>query len=265
VKGIGPMKQFWVTHGGERRGPYEESEILEAVELGTIRPTDLLWVQGMREGIPIYQVFAHLGAATGPLSRPGASPRRAAGLRVVDDLAALPGSQIAYAGFWVRLAAAAIDAALLGSVGLAIGLAVLASTARSGIDTQALTLAIALAVGWLYFSLMESSPGGATFGKRAFRLQVLTADRMQRASFLRATGRWAGRWVSSIVLAIGYLMQPFTARKQALHDLLAGTVVVARGQRRRVLLAVVVLCLAPFSLAFLLGAALKLAEMLGGR
>jgi len=225
------MKQFWVTHGGERRGPYEESEILEAVELGTIRPTDLLWVPGMPEGIPIYQVFAHLGATAAPPSRPGASPRRAKGLRVVDDLAALPGSQIAYAGFWVRLAAAAIDTTLLGIVGLAIGLAVLASTARgAGTVAQALAAAIALVVGWLYFALMESSPGGATFGKRALRLQVLTADRMQRVGFLRATGRWAGRWVSAIALAAGYLMQPFTARRQALHDLLAGTVVVARGR-----------------------------------
>jgi uncharacterized RDD family membrane protein YckC len=223
------MKQFWVTHGGERRGPYEESEVLEAVELGTIRPTDLLWVRGMREGIPIYQVFAHLGAATGPPSRPGASPRRAKGMGVVDDLAALPGSQIAYAGFWMRLAAAAIDAALLGIVGLAIGLAVLVWTARMA-DAQAFGAAIMLAIGWLYFALMESSPGGATFGKRALRLQVLTADRMQRVGFLRATGRWAGRWVSAIALAAGYLMQPFTARRQALHDLLAGTVVVARGR-----------------------------------
>jgi uncharacterized RDD family membrane protein YckC len=219
------MKQFWVTHGGERRGPYEESEILEAVELGTIRPTDLLWVQGMREGIPIYQVFAHLGA--GPPSRPGAAPRRAA--RVIDDLAALPGSQIAYAGFWARLAAAVLDGALLGVVGLAAGLAVLAWTARIA-DAQAFGAAIALAVGWLYFALMESSPSGATFGKRALRLQVLTADRMQRVGFLRATGRWAGRWVSALALAAGYLMQPFTARRQALHDLLAGTVVVARGR-----------------------------------
>jgi uncharacterized RDD family membrane protein YckC len=223
------MKQFWVTHGGERRGPYEESEILEAVELGTIRPTDRLWVQGMREGIPIYQVFAHLGAAARPPSRPGAPPRRAAGLRVVDDLAALPGSRIAYAGFWVRLAAAALDGALLGIVGIAIGLAALAWTARIA-DAQAFGAAIMLAVGWLYFALMESSPGGATFGKRALRLQVLTADGMQRVGFLRATGRWAGRWVSALALAAGYLMQPFTARRQALHDLLAGTVVVARGR-----------------------------------
>ena len=223
------MKQFWVTHGGERRGPYEESEIFEAVELGTIRPTDLLWVQGMRQGVPIYQVFAHLGAATGPPSRPGASPRRAT--RVVDDLAALSRDEVVYAGFWVRLAAAVLDVVLLGIVGLAIGLAALAWTARMA-DAKTFGAAIALAVGWLYFALMESSPGGATFGKRALRLQVLTADRMQRVGFLRATGRWAGRWVSAIALAAGYLMQPFTARRQALHDLMAGTIVVARGRPR---------------------------------
>lgn len=258
------MKQFWVTHGGERRGPYEESEVLEAVELGTIRPTDLLWVQGMREGIPIYQVFAHLGAAAGPPSRPGAAPRRGRGLHVVDDLAELSRDEVAYAGFWVRLAAAVLDGAILGIVGLAIGLAVLASSARgAGTAAQALAAALALVVGWLYFALMESSPGGATFGKRAFRLQVLTADRMLRIGFLRATARWVGRWVSAGVLAIGYLMQPFTARRQALHDFLAGTVVVARGKRPRVRLAVVVLCLAPFVLALLAGGALRLAEMLG--
>jgi len=250
------MKQFWVTHGGERRGPYEESEILEAVELGTIRPTDLLWVQGMREGIPIYQVFAHLGAATGPSSRPGTSPRRAKGLGVVDDLAELSRDEVAYAGFWMRLAAVALDALILWVVVLAIGLAVLAARISSG--AQELVLAIGVAISWLYFSFMESSPSGGTFGKRAFRLQVLT-ERMERISFLRASARWVGRWLSSAVLVIGYLMQPFTARKQALHDLIAGTVVVARLGRPRVLLAVVVLCLVPF----LLGGALKLFELLG--
>jgi uncharacterized RDD family membrane protein YckC len=185
-------------------------------------------------------------------------------LRVVDELAELSRDEVAYAGFWLRLAAVVLDGALLGAVGLAMGVAALAWTARGGgADAQVLTAAVALVIGWLYFALMESSPGGATFGKRAFRLQVLTADRMARIGFLRATGRWAGRWVSAVVLAIGYLMQPFTARRQALHDLLAGTVVVARGKRPRVRLAVVVLCLAPFALALLAGAALKLAELLG--
>jgi uncharacterized RDD family membrane protein YckC len=55
---------------------------------------------------------------------------------------------------------------------------------------------------------------------------------MQRVGFLRATGRWAGRWLSALAFGVGYLIQPFTARRQALHDLLAGTVVVARGRPR---------------------------------
>jgi uncharacterized RDD family membrane protein YckC len=228
------MTQFWVTRAGERRGPYAESEVLEAVELGTLRPTDLLWVQGMGEGIPIYQVYAHLGAdaPASPAARPRARRRRA-GPGVVDDLAALNRDEVAYAGFGVRLAAAVVDAGIVGGVGVGAGLAVLAASGRSaGFDAQVIAAAIVLVVGWLYFASMESSPGGATFGKRALRLQVLTADRMQRVGFVRATGRWAGRWVSAIALGAGYLMQPFTARRQALHDLLAGTVVVARGHPR---------------------------------
>jgi uncharacterized RDD family membrane protein YckC len=219
------MTQFWVTHAGERRGPYEESEILEAVELGTIRQTDLLWVQGMPEGIPIYQVFAHLGAGSAPPSRPEV-PTRRGGRRVVDDLAALSRGEVAYAGFWTRLAAAILDGILVGAVALAI-----AALARLA-DAPAFGAAAVLAAAWLYFALMESSPGGATFGKRVLRLQVLTADRMQRVGFLRATGRWAGRWLSALAFAAGYLVQPFTARRQALHDLLAGTVVVARRRPR---------------------------------
>ncbi len=62
------MTQYWVIRGGERRGPYEESDVLEGVELGTVRPNDLLWVEGMREGLPIAEVIANLGAA--PASKP---------------------------------------------------------------------------------------------------------------------------------------------------------------------------------------------------
>ena len=44
-------------------------------------------------------------------------------------------------------------------------------------------------------------------------------------SFWRATGRYFGKYVSVLVL-IGYLIQPFTENKQALHDLMAGTLVI---------------------------------------
>jgi uncharacterized RDD family membrane protein YckC len=47
-----------------------------------------------------------------------------------------------------------------------------------------------------------------------------------RISFGRATGRYFGKILSGLILGIGFLMAAFTERKQALHDLLAGTLVV---------------------------------------
>jgi len=122
-------------------------------------------------------------------------------------------------------------------------------------------LALGLAASWFYFSFTESGPSGGTLGKRAFGLQVLS-DRMDRISFLRATVRWAARALSAAVLAIGYLMQPFTARKQALHDLVARTIVLSRVPRPRVLSVVIVLCVVPLLLSALGGALVKLAQML---
>jgi uncharacterized RDD family membrane protein YckC len=46
-----------------------------------------------------------------------------------------------------------------------------------------------------------------------------------RISFERATGRHFAKWLSGMVLGIGYLIVGFTERKQGLHDLVAGTLV----------------------------------------
>src|SRR5215475_3545794 len=238
------MPHFWVTHNGQRRGPYQEADILEAVELGTMRPTDLLWVDGMREGVPIADVLAHLGGRSGPRTRPP-------GTKVVDDLAELVLGNAAYAAFL-------LDALILAAVMLVIGVGFLAT--RSNVAME-VVLALGLAASWFYFSFMESGPSGGTLGKRAFGLQVLS-DRMERISFPRATVRWAARALSAVVLAIGYLMQPFTARKQALHDLVARTVVLSRVPRPRVLSVVIVLCVAPLLLGALAGGLVNLAELL---
>jgi len=82
-----------------------------------------------------------------------------------------------------------------------------------------------IALVWLYFAFMHSSARQATLGKMAFGIKVTDIEG-GRISFLRATGRYFATWVSSILLAIGFLMAGFTARKQGLHDLMAGTLVV---------------------------------------
>jgi uncharacterized RDD family membrane protein YckC len=71
---------------------------------------------------------------------------------------------------------------------------------------------------------MESSPLQATIGKLAVGLRV-TDLQGQRISFGRATGRFFAKWLSGAILLIGYLMAGFTEKKQALHDRIAGCLV----------------------------------------
>lgn len=130
-----------------------------------------------------------------------------------------------YAGFWRRFAAHWLDLIivyiLMFVVGIVLGFAGAAIGAAAGIVSPF----VILATVWLYFALMHSSARQATLGKMAFGIKVTDAQG-ERISFLRATGRYFSTWVSSFLLAIGYLMAAFTSRKQALHDMMAGTLVV---------------------------------------
>jgi hypothetical protein len=67
----------------------------------------------------------------------------------------------------------------------------------------------------------------ATPGKLAFDLKVVD-ELGQRIGFGRATGRYFGKIVSGAIFYVGFLMAGFTERKQALHDLMAATLVVFR-------------------------------------
>lgn len=78
---------------------------------------------------------------------------------------------------------------------------------------------------WLYYSLMESSTKQATFGKIIIGIKV-TDMYGNRVSFVKATGRYFGKILSGLILCIGYIMAGLTEKKQALHDILAGCLVV---------------------------------------
>jgi uncharacterized RDD family membrane protein YckC len=122
-----------------------------------------------------------------------------------------------YAGFWKRAAALLIDSII---VGIIVGLGNL-------ILAEWLASLVGLVAGWLYWAGMESSASQATFGKQALKIYV-TDINGQRISFMRATGRYFGKILSALILFIGYIMAGFTARKQALHDILANTLVMDR-------------------------------------
>jgi uncharacterized RDD family membrane protein YckC len=72
---------------------------------------------------------------------------------------------------------------------------------------------------------MESSARQATLGKSVMSLRVTNGEG-QRLSFGHSSGRFFAKIISGMIpFAIGYIMAGFTAKKQALHDLIAGTLV----------------------------------------
>ena len=145
----------------------------------------------------------------------------------VWDARAAGSATTGYGGFWLRVVAYIIDAILLSIVGTVIGMAVGSNpfTADPGAEPDYTGGGISLVVGWLYFALLESSERGATLGKMALGLRVVTASG-GRLGFGQATGRYFAKILSGIILGIGFLMVAFTDRKRGLHDMIAGTLVV---------------------------------------
>ena len=132
-----------------------------------------------------------------------------------------------YAGFWRRVGATLIDTIPLAIMSWIIGTATETPSmfwwdVEDVSDLRGFVLGAIL--GWLYFALQESSRTQATLGKLVVGLYVTDEDG-RRINFARATGRHFGKYVSGVLLAIGFLMAGFTARKQGLHDMLARTLV----------------------------------------
>ena len=146
-----------------------------------------------------------------------------------------------YAGFWRRFAGAFIDGLVLAVpnflisflLGVLFGVPAAASGSQAAQDTASLlesltSWAATSAIQWLYTAIMMSSANQATLGQMALGVRV-TDLAGNRISFARATGRYFASFLSVLFCLVGgYLMMLFTERRQTLHDLLAGTVVVMK-------------------------------------
>lgn len=136
-------------------------------------------------------------------------------------------SQVAYGGFWIRLVAYIIDAILIslvfGVVTSIFGIQYINMDDLSQIDPT--TNLLSLLIAWLYFALLESSERGATVGKMAMGLRVVSNEG-KRISFMNATGRYFAKILSAMIFCIGFIMIAFTDRKRGLHDMIASTLVI---------------------------------------
>jgi uncharacterized RDD family membrane protein YckC len=160
-----------------------------------------------------------------------------------------------YAGFWLRVPAAIIDLIIL-AIPLAMAVSYLSVAMGSwraflqlhpGQSPQEIVAAFGhtylfailcffIVTGWLYFALFESSRWQGTLGKKFIGLSV--ADlRGNRVTFARASGRFFGGrfmvhapFIGSLYIAIDCICAGLTSRKQALHDMFAGCLVLRKNE-----------------------------------
>jgi uncharacterized RDD family membrane protein YckC len=151
-----------------------------------------------------------------------------------------PAALHSYAGFWKRFAAHLIDQLIMGVVGFIVfipALIMLGLGSRNLEDSDLSTgfflaflsayimfITFFLIAQWLYYALMESKKG-ATLGKMALGI-IVTDMNGGPITFGRASGRYFAKFISSLTLMIGYIIAGFTQQKQALHDIIAGCLVV---------------------------------------
>jgi uncharacterized RDD family membrane protein YckC len=154
-----------------------------------------------------------------------------------------------YAGFWLRFVAVIIDGLLLGSIQfiaimpvlglMGIGMATDIQNLETADETTmapmigqmmamaGVTQIVFLTIQTLYYAFMESSKYQASVGKIVLGLKVIDMNG-ERLDFTKALVRNLCKIISSMILFIGYLMAAFTEKKQALHDMIASTLVVKK-------------------------------------
>ncbi len=137
-----------------------------------------------------------------------------------------------YAGFWIRFGAVVIDGFILWIVNMAlfVPLGIIMPTSSddpfAALSFMPLIMLLQYAIPAVYDTWFVGKYG-ATPGKMACKIKVVVADGTS-VSYSRALGRHFAKWLSSLIMGIGFLMAAFDDERRTLHDRICETRVVRK-------------------------------------
>jgi uncharacterized RDD family membrane protein YckC len=229
---------WYYARDGQQFGPVTSAALQEMAGKSQLAREDLVWSEGMDRWVAAgtrADLFGPVGA------EPTSAAPVAVGYATPASLNYYHGgsASVRYAGFWLRFVAAIIDGAILWVPAflMQLGAHALGAIRPAGpfafnntkvLAPMAGAWAADMVMRWLYYAFFEASEFQATPGKMALGL-IVTDEEGVRIGFGRATGRYFGKILSGLILYIGFMMAGWTQKKQALHDILAKTLVVRKG------------------------------------
>jgi uncharacterized RDD family membrane protein YckC len=257
-------EEWYVGRGGRQTGPFTLQQLRQMAASGQLSKADLIWKDGFPNWVPYSSVTELFSSASGvsptslhrPTPRPTAPPpsvsvRSEEGLgtseastgadpgwafQTTPNAATIPGAPLQLAEFLPRVGAALLDGlfvSLIGCIpnGVIVGL-LLAAINNNRDNAEALaflanifTSAIGFLIGVVYCVTLDASAKQGTWGKQIVGLRVTDLDG-RRLSIGRAIGRFFARYLTICTCGIGYLLPLFTQKRQTLHDLICGCIVV---------------------------------------
>jgi uncharacterized RDD family membrane protein YckC len=229
--------EWFFAQNNRQGGPVSLEDLRAMLNTGRLSPSDLVWTEGMPEwtaalSVPELLPDTHpLPLIPEPAPAPVTLPTLAPGMRVMDyHTPALPLAD--YAGFWLRFVAFLVDYLIIFFAEGIMSLAIWGIARSGGFNHTALPVVtgkfiLFTLLRWLYYASMESAAPQGTVGKMLLKLKVTDLEG-QPITFARASGRHFGKYLSGAIFMIGFMMAGWTRRKQALHDMLAGCLVVRK-------------------------------------
>lgn len=77
-----------------------------------------------------------------------------------------------------------------------------------------------------FYFAVQVNRTGQTWGKKILNIKVLDSSSYKYPSQAQSWGRYLAYNISGLILFVGFFMPFWTKKKQALHDMMAGTIVV---------------------------------------
>lgn len=228
----------------------------------------------MESTLPHDQNFAHSSDASAPKASESAVN---AGMQDPPADPQTSGS-VAYATFGQRFLAYWVDYAILfliiSGILVLLGMSPLKSFSAQTVE-EAMKLSsqyagpsvlISFLVGLVYNVYFWVNRQGATPGKKLLGIQIVK-ENGSKFGYPGAVGRTLAGALSYLTLlvlfGIGYLMIGWTKKKQALHDMISGTLVVRTGKQSHTLVALLIVLATMLALAFYILSSFLLGMRLG--